>query len=404
MAPVMFDSSKTWRKLSSVNPATSMSALQNVGQRDDHQRSDRQDRGDEAVGDDRGDGQFRRLGIGAKGTPAVRDEAGLITEQHLLGDHHEHAEQQQRRPDRRGGTEVDRRLRREEVHVGRQHGDPGVAAEQQRAGELTEPEQQGHAAAVDEHGAQQRQRDPEEHAEAAGPADLRSLEHLGADVGEPRAHEQVHESGQPEAGDDDDPRHRVDVDRALLEVVPPWEVSQQGVEIAGPRRQQERPADDRRHGRHDDGQHRQDPQQLHARWQPRSGPRQERAEDEGDGERAEGQSDSCLDRVGHAVAVVGGLVTRRAVLEGQLLQAVDRDEHEVADGDQEGEHAETGERSAHPARGADAQRGALGVESEGHGVRLRPPPEHRHAPGRHVPRCARRRRRSTRLSLGRSRR
>ena len=30
MAPVMFDSSKTWRKLSSVNPATSMSPLQKL--------------------------------------------------------------------------------------------------------------------------------------------------------------------------------------------------------------------------------------------------------------------------------------------------------------------------------------------------------------------------------------
>ena len=30
MAPVMFDSSKTWRKLSRVNPATSMSPLQKL--------------------------------------------------------------------------------------------------------------------------------------------------------------------------------------------------------------------------------------------------------------------------------------------------------------------------------------------------------------------------------------
>ena len=100
-----------------------------------------------------------------------------------------------------------------------------------------------------------------------------------------------------------------------------------------------------------------------------------------------------------AGAVEGGLVTRRAVLEGQLLQAVERDEHEVADGDQEGEHAGRGaarltqlgvlmrsvgrlaSRATAMASDSDAAGAAAGRD-------------------RHGRRCGCRRRRSTRRSAG----
>ena len=238
---------------------------------------DRQDRGQEAVADDAGRWRASTVGLSARNAlpPWVTKRAWSprIT---FWSDHDEHAEQQQRRADGGGRAVVDRRLRRREVHLRREHGDAGVAAEQQRAGELPETEQQRHAAAVHEHRPQQRQRDPEEHPGATRAADLRGLEQLGVDVGEARAHEQVDERGETEPGDDHDPRHRVDVDRALLEVVPPRQVAQQGVEVAGAGREQERPADHRRHRRHDDRQDRQHPQQLHARWQAGRRPREQR--------------------------------------------------------------------------------------------------------------------------------
>ena len=268
MASVMLDSSKIWRKLSSVKALTSMSALQKLDRATMTSAIDGQDGGDHAVADDRADGELRRPGVGSEGLAAVGDEAGLVAEQHLLGEDHDHPERQQRRADRGRGGVVDRRLRGEEVHLRRQHPDPGVATEQQGTGELAEPEEQGDAAAVDERRTQQGEDDPEEHAEAAGAADLRRLQHLRADVGEPRADEEVDEGRQAEPGEDDDPRQRVDVDRALLEVVPPRQVAQQGVEVARPGREEERPADDRGDGGHDDRQDGQDPQHLHPRRQP----------------------------------------------------------------------------------------------------------------------------------------
>ena len=71
-------------------------------------------------------------------------------------------------------------------HVGREHGDALVAAEQERRRELPEAEQERDAGAVHERRAQQRQHDAEEDAVRDEPLDLRGLDQLAVDVLEAR--------------------------------------------------------------------------------------------------------------------------------------------------------------------------------------------------------------------------
>ena len=302
--------------------------------------------GDERVADEGDGGELRRAAGRAERLAAVGDEPLAVPQQHLLHGHDDHAEHEQGRAERGGAAVLDRGLAHVGVDLGGDDVDAGGSSQQQRAGELAEPEQQGDAAAVQQGGAQQWQGHPEEHAELRRAGDLGRFEVLGADALEAGGDEEVDERRQPDPGDDDDPRHRVDVDRAFLEVRPPRQVPQGGVEVAGTRREQERPPDDAGDRRHHDRQDGDDAQDAQPRWEPGGGPGQQRAEDEGDGQRAQCQADRVGDRASDPVGRERRAVAGGTIGEGFRLEPHERTEHEVADRPDEGDEPERLEQPA----------------------------------------------------------
>src|SRR5439155_23775466 len=108
--------------------------------------------------------------------------------------------------------------------------------------------------------------------------------------------EEVNERCEREAGDDDDPRDGVDVERAL-EAAPPGEMPQKLVEIARVRREEERPPEDARERRQDDRQDRDDAQHAQPPRQRGGGPRESGPEDECDRERADAEEERVADRL-----------------------------------------------------------------------------------------------------------
>ena len=262
---------------------------------------------------------------------------------------------------------VDGRLRHGEVHVGGQHVDAGVAAQEQWSGELPEPEQQRHAAAVDDHRPQQRQDHPEEHAELRGAAHLGGLDELGVDVLEAGADEQVDESSQAEAGDDDDPRQGVDVDRAFLQVVPPRQCAEERVEVSRSGRQQERPAEHAGDRGHDDRQDREHPQHPQSGRQAGRGPRQQRAEHQRDDQRTEREEDRRAQRLRHRRSREGVAIAAGTILEGQCLQPPQRHDDEVGEPGEEGQEPDPDEDPSalgHPDRTWEGGNGCDGHDAQ----------------------------------------
>ena len=137
-----------------MNPATSMSALQNLRQRHDDERADGQDGGDERVTEEGDGGELGRAPGGAEGLAAMGDEPLAIAEEELLHPHDDHAEHEQGRAQRGRTAVLHRCLGHVAVDLGGDDVDAGGAPEQQRSGELPETEQQRDTAAVQQGRAQ----------------------------------------------------------------------------------------------------------------------------------------------------------------------------------------------------------------------------------------------------------
>jgi hypothetical protein len=214
------------------------------------------------------------------------------------------------------------------------------------------------AGAVDERRSQQRQRHAEEHAGRRRPRDLRGLEQLAVDVLEARADEQVDERREREPGDDDDPGQRVDVDRALVEVVPPGQVAEERVEVAGVGREEKRPAEHARDRGNDDRQEREDLEDAETRRQRARGPRERRSENERDRERAERELDRPPQGLPDARLVERLAVCAPAVREREPLQPDEGQDDEIREDANEDDQPES-RREEPDANGSAARGGDL---------------------------------------------
>ena len=212
--------------------------------------------------------------------------------------------------------------------------------EQQRRRELSEPEQECDASAVDERGPEQRQHDAEEDAGTRRAVDVAGLEQLVADVLESRGDEQIDERREREAGDDDDPGQRVDVERAVEAAAPPRQVTQELVQVARPRREQEGPAEHAGERREHDREDRHRAQQPEPARERRRGPREPRPEHDRDQERADAEEDRVLDGRPFTRPRVRVPVRPGAVLQREVLQPREREDRQVADGAEEGQQAD----------------------------------------------------------------
>ena len=182
------------------------------------------------------------------------DESAAVSEHEPLEDHHGEPKHQQRRAERGSRSVVRGRSGDSRVHLRGQHIDAVLAAKQQGGCELAQAQQQHHSERVHKYGPQQRQNDVHHCAAVRRTAHLSGFDEFRADVPDPTTDEEVDESTQCDPGDDDDPCHRVDVDRALEPIRPPRQKAQPGIDVSSHRRQQESPANDGRHGGEDDRQ------------------------------------------------------------------------------------------------------------------------------------------------------